>query len=1032
MRPRIEISAVAPSSRYEPRQQMSQLSVGMKVKYLPQPEWGVGHLLSLEDSNTKAQVSFPARDGGAPILVTTRGGTLVHAVLMKGDAIRTKAGVAGLVLASEPVARGLYFYTVKLDDGSETELIELDLRAQAPKPDLIAMLREGRVADAKNFLLRRSALQLDDERRNDALGALLASRVMVKPHQVGVVQRVLSARRPRFVLADEVGLGKTIEAGMTFSALRLAGLARRVLVVAPAHLTVQWLVELFHKFNQLFTLMDNERYEQSVDEQPTVSPWARFELVVTSLELLQRSEQHRRETGDPKAWWDLVIIDEAHHLKGDKAYEAAQSLAKNCWGLLLLTATPMQLDPAEYQALLSLIDPVTAPTAGDFEARLARQEELSKAIRALLAGKKTSAAVKELAAKFPHDVSLQDIDDPDEMLAHLAETYSLSDRLIRNRRAIVGGFSERTLHVHSVAIGADELAAREAALAQLADDSTVRGAALANLIRRLESSPAAFMAAVRGNKALTGMRTVLPDRDAKYTAFSKVLRDIWSNEKTAKVLVFTEARDTLESLQQKLRNDQLEALAYHGDLALIERDRQVARFRDPEGPKILLCTEVGGEGRNFQFAHHLVHYDLPWSPSTVEQRIGRLDRIGQSKPVDIHVFEAVGTFSADVLAVLRDAVGVFGETVGGLDAVLEGVEPRLTELALEKPQVRAAYVAELKKKVSAAREQVKKAYDPLLDLRSFDRNAVSALVGRAEARAGVDGDDADPLDDRLWGVARDLDERLEECITELADRIGIRVDTDQEVDAFQAAFHLGHALNVEALPGFDITEERTVLGTFWRDTAVEQEEIEYFATGHPFVEALFGFLRDGPYGRNGARFLDVRAPIKARGVEFVFHVTPPEPVDTKPGARVPSRQLSRFLDSMMVQVAVMRGPDGKPKVDTQLLSTLKDTDGRSIKSNELPAAFPELPTFLDDAVQVAVKAAVAKLVKLQASAQAAIEDERDVSMVRIRLALEHQHVPEARIEQALMSELNACDHLLKALAGTTVTLDSACAFVINR
>ena len=1032
MRPRIEISAVAPSSRYEPRQQMSQLSVGMKVKYLPQPEWGVGHLLSLEDSNTKAQVSFPARDGGAPILVTTRGGTLVHAVLMKGDAIRTKAGVAGLVLASEPVARGLYFYTVKLDDGSETELIELDLRAQAPKPDLIAMLREGRVADAKNFLLRRSALQLDDERRNDALGALLASRVMVKPHQVGVVQRVLSARRPRFVLADEVGLGKTIEAGMTFSALRLAGLARRVLVVAPAHLTVQWLVELFHKFNQLFTLMDNERYEQSVDEQPTVSPWARFELVVTSLELLQRSEQHRRETGDPKAWWDLVIIDEAHHLKGDKAYEAAQSLAKNCWGLLLLTATPMQLDPAEYQALLSLIDPVTAPTAGDFEARLARQEELSKAIRALLAGKKTSAAVKELAAKFPHDASLQDIDDPDEMLAHLAETYSLSDRLIRNRRAIVGGFSERTLHVHSVAIGADELAAREAALAQLADDSTVRGAALANLIRRLESSPAAFMAAVRGNKALTGMRTVLPDRDAKYTAFSKVLRDIWSNEKTAKVLVFTEARDTLESLQQKLRNDQLEALAYHGDLALIERDRQVARFRDPEGPKILLCTEVGGEGRNFQFAHHLVHYDLPWSPSTVEQRIGRLDRIGQSKPVDIHVFEAVGTFSADVLAVLRDAVGVFGETVGGLDAVLEGVEPRLTELALEKPQVRAAYVAELKKKVSAAREQVKKAYDPLLDLRSFDRNAVSALVGRAEARAGVDGDDADPLDDRLWGVARDLDERLEECITELADRIGIRVDTDQEVDAFQAAFHLGHALNVEALPGFDITEERTVLGTFWRDTAVEQEEIEYFATGHPFVEALFGFLRDGPYGRNGARFLDVRAPIKARGVEFVFHVTPPEPVDTKPGARVPSRQLSRFLDSMMVQVAVIRGPDGKPKVDTQLLSTLKDTDGRSIKSNELPAAFPELPTFLDDAVQVAVKAAVAKLVKLQASAQAAIEDERDVSMVRIRLALEHQHVPEARIEQALMSELNACDHLLKALAGTTVTLDSACAFVINR
>ena len=1011
---------------------MSQLSIGMKVKYLPQPEWGVGHLLSLEDNNTKAQVSFPARDAGAPILVTTRGGTLVHAVLRQGDAVRTKSGLNAVVTASEPVARGLYFYSLKLEDGTETEMIELDVRAQPPKPDLIAMLKEGRVGDAKNFVLRRAALQLDDERRNDALGALLASRVMVKPHQVGVVQRVLSARRPRFVLADEVGLGKTIEAGMIFSALRLAGLARRVLVVAPSHLTVQWLVELFHKFNQLFTLMDTERYEQSIDEQPTVSPWARFELVVTSLELLQRSEQHRKETGDPKAGWDLVIIDEAHHLKGDKAYEAAKALAKNSWGLLLLTATPMQLDPAEYQALLSLIDPVTAPSAKDFEARLARQEELSKAIRALLSGKKTATAVKELAAKFPHDESLQEIDDPDQMLSHLAETYSLSDRLIRNRRAVVGGFSERKLHVHNVELGSDELAAREAALAQLASDGTLRGAALSNLIRRLESSPAAFMAAVRGNKALTGMRTVLPDRDAKFVAFSKVLKDIWAKEKNAKVLVFTEARDTLESLQQKLRNDHVEALAYHGDLPLVERDRQVARFRDPEGPKILLCTEVGGEGRNFQFAHHLVHYDLPWSPSTVEQRIGRLDRIGQSKPVDIHVFEALGTFSADVLAVLRDAVGVFGETVGGLDAVLEDVEPRLTELALAEPKARAAYVAELKTKVSKAREQVKKAYDPLLDLRSFDKAAVSDLVGRAEARAAVDSDDADAIEDRLWGVARDLDERLEECITELADRIGIRVDTDQEVDAFQAAFHLGHALNVEALPGFDITEERTVLGTFWRDTAVEQEEIEYFATGHPFIEALFGFLRDGPYGRNGARFLDVRAPIRARGVEFMFHVTPPEPADTTPGARVPSRQLSRFLDSMLVHVAVIRGPDGKPKVDTQLLSTLKDTDGRSIKASELPAAFPELPTFLDEAVLVAGKAAVAKLTKLLASAKEAIEDERDLAMVRIRLALEHQGLPEAKVELALVTELNDCDHLLKALAGTTVTLDSACAFVINR
>ncbi|MCA3010794.1 MAG: DEAD/DEAH box helicase family protein [Myxococcaceae bacterium] len=1008
------------------------LLVGMKVKYLPQPEWGTGHLLRLEEEGTRAVVAFPARENGAPILVSTKGGALVPTALPVGAGVRTAKGKVGVIAEEVEGGRGLRRYVITLDDGTDDELPETELRALPPRPDLVAMMKEGRIADGKNFLLRKATLKLDDERRNDAFGALLASRVMVKPHQVGVVQRVLSSRRPRFVLADEVGLGKTIEAGMVFSALRLAGLARRVLVVAPSHLTVQWLVELFHKFNHLFTLMDSERHQSSLDEQPTLNPWARFDFVVTSLELLQRSQQFRDEAGAPEAQWDLVIIDEAHHLKGEKAYEAAEVLAKNAWGLLLLTATPMQLDPGEYQSLLSLIDPVTAPSAKEFEARLGRQAELSKALRALLEGKQARAAVKELVARFPHDAALQEIDDPDEMLMHLAETYSLSDRLIRNRRARVGGFSARTLHVHPVKLPADELEARQAVLDALSKDGSVRGAALANLVRRLESSPAAFAAALASNKALVGLKVALPDRDAKFGVFVKLLRDVWAKEPGAKVLVFTEARDTLERLQTRLRHEHVEALAYHGELPMVERDRQVARFRDPEGPKVLLCTEVGGEGRNFQFAHHLVHYDLPWSPSTVEQRIGRLDRIGQLHDVQIHVFDVAGTFSADVLTVLRDAVGVFGETVGGLDAVLESVEPRLTELAMAPLAERAAYVDELRAQVSAARAQVKRAYDPLLDLRSFDEAAVIELVERAEARIDHEAGDDDSLDDRLWGLARDLDERLEETITELADRLGIRVDTDQEVDAFQCAFHFGHALSVEALPGFDITEERTVLGTFWRDTAVEQEEIEYFATGHPLVEALFGFVKDGPFGRNGARFLEVRGPLKARGVEVLFHLTPPEPADTTPGARVPSRQLARFLDTSLVQVAVVRHSDGKAKVDGALLETLDAVEGKPLKGPEALAAFPELPRFLDEAMALAERHAQARLQALKAAARQAIEDERDLTMIRVKLALEHQGVAPARIEQALRTELMAADRLLEALAGVKVTLDSACAFVVNR
>jgi ATP-dependent helicase HepA len=922
---------------------------------------------------------------------------------------------------------------VRYEDGEEDELPESEVRPLAPTSDLLTTLREGRVGDAKGFELRRQALRLDDERRNDALGALLASRVLVKPHQVGVVQRVLSARRPRFVLADEVGLGKTIEAGMIFSALRLAGLAKRVLVVAPSHLTVQWLAELFHKFNQLFTLMDRDRHASSLQEQPDVSPWIRFPHVVTSLELLVRSPEQLREACSPEAAWDLVVMDEAHHLKGEGAFAAAQALARNTWGLLLLTATPLQLDPDEYRGLLTLMDAESAPSRENFERRRAQQEELSETLRALLERRDAGAALRGLAERFPEDEVLRSQVSGDVLLAHLAETYSLSDHLVRNRRAIVGGFSERRLHRHRVELPQAERAARTAAREALREVGGLAGAPLATLLRRLDSSPAAFYAALSGARALAGLRDqlTLPSRDAKLAAFETLLRSIWEDEPKAKVLVFTEARETLEDLQQELRKASIEALVYHGDLALVERDRQVARFRDPDGPRVLLCTEVGGEGRNFQFAHHLVHYDLPWSPSVVEQRIGRLDRIGQQHPVEIHVFDLPGTFAADVLRLLDEAVGVFGETVGGLDAVLEEVEPRLAELALTSPQERDAYTQTLTQRVQEARAQVRRAYDPLLDLRSADRPGVEALVTRAAERIGLEEAEGSSVEEALWSIARDLDERLEETVTELARKVGIGVDTDEQVEAFQCAFHFGHALNVEALPGLDIHQDRTVLGTFWRDTAVEQEEVEYFATGHPIVESLFGFLRDGPFGRSGMRFIEKRGAPKARGVECLFHLVPPEPADTTPGARVPSRQLARFVNRWLVPTAVVVGAEGQPRAESSLLPVL-EAEGRALKGDEALRAFLGFGGFIEGAVAEATRAAEAELERVRQGARAAIELEQALVLSRLTRALTHQRIPPAQRDARLDQERAHYAALLRTLDGIKVSLDSVCGFVINR
>jgi ATP-dependent helicase HepA len=998
----------------------------MKVRYLLQPEWGVGHLVRTLEDGGVAEVLFSGR--AQTTLVSTRGKTLVAHAFAPGDRVQSRKGRAATITGEEPGARGLRRYVLRYEDGTDDELPESEVLARAPDTDLLTTLREGRAADSRAFLLRRQALTLDEERRNDALGALLASRVMVKPHQIGVVQRVLSARRPRFVLADEVGLGKTIEAGMVFSALRLSGLAARVLVVAPSHLTVQWLAELFHKFQQLFTLVDGERLERSRREEPEVSPWERFPRVVTSLELLSRSPEEVREAA--VAGWDLVIVDEAHHLRGERAFAAIEALAGRTWGLLLLTATPMQLDPEEYRSLLTLLDPVTAPDAEAFRARIERQEALSRTVRALLEGNtsEAAAAVSALRARFADDPELATLRDRDALLDHLAETYSLSEALVRNRRARVGGFSERRLHRHVVEPPETELLARDAVLAAVRSRA-VRGAAMAGLLRRLDSSPAAFAQVAGG---VLPDPPVLPPRDAKYQALRALLQDIWEAEPEAKVLLFTEALATLESLRSLLSADGIEALGYHGDLPLLERDRQVARFRDPEGPKLLLCTEVGGEGRNFQFSHHLVNYDLPWSPATMEQRIGRLDRIGQTQPVDIHVFDVRGTLASDVLALLADAVGVFGETVGGLDAVLEEVEPRILELALATPVERSEYRTTLAARVAEARTAIRRAYDPLLDERSFDRSAVQALVERARARIGLEDDgEESSLEDGLWSIARDLDERLEETVTELARRVGIGVDTDEQVDAFQCAFHFGHALKVEALPGLQLGEERTVLGTFWRDTAVEQEEIDFFATGHAIVEALFGFLRDGPYGRNGCRAIQHRGP-PARGLEVLFQVVPPEPEDTSPGARVPSRQLSRVLDRNLLRVAVTARADGTPGLEPRLLDLLAREEGKSLQGDQIRAAFPDLAAFVDPAVAEATRAAGAQLREMQAGARRKLDQERDQVLVRMERALRHQGLAPAAIAAQLAEERAYHARLLEALEGLTLQLDSVCAFVLAR
>src|SRR5512134_1666870 len=325
---------------------------GMKVVHRAQRAWGVGVVVQVGEDARRLAVRFAGREG-----VTVVSG-------------RDKALIA-------------------VPD--ETPLDQ-------PAGGLLDRLASGDAGPASAFALRTRVVRLEAMRRADSLGALLSSRVHVLPHQVGAAGRILSDRMPRFVLADEVGLGKTVEAGLVFAGLRQLGIAERVLVVVPEHLAFQWLAELFHKFNALFTLLTPERVASLGGPEGAL---ARSPHAIVAIEALRDDPELAAAAAELPL--DLVVVDEAHHLEDDALYGAVEPIARASFGLLLLTATPVRLDPREYFRLLALVEPVPSTSLDEFLARLEQHEAYAEIARALLARGSVEAALEQLRELSPGD-----------------------------------------------------------------------------------------------------------------------------------------------------------------------------------------------------------------------------------------------------------------------------------------------------------------------------------------------------------------------------------------------------------------------------------------------------------------------------------------------------------------------------------------------------------------------------------------------------------------------------------------------------
>jgi superfamily II DNA or RNA helicase len=565
---------------------------------------------------------FPGRRPAARVKVKPR-----SAIKAEAAAHRRKAPPAAVV-ATAPAPPPLPRVDVDIPF-----TIEFDAA-----PLLSAVARETE-QDGRWFGLRERFAHLGLAQGFDEL-LCLPHLTGVEPllHQIETVRKVLKHFRGRVLLADEVGLGKTIEAGMVLKEYALRGMAERTLVLTPASLVGQWREELETKFG----LASATTYDALLRDEPQAF-WAQ-DRIIASLATARRREHAERLI---ERQFDLVIVDEAHHLRdrSSQSWKLVDSLNKRF--LLLLSATPVQNDLIELYNLLTLLKPGIFKTLKEF--RLAymapgkpRQPANSESLRALMRGAMIRNTRAVVALKLPrrHATTIKVDSGPGE-----AEAYA--DLAAAARRLATEGEAKRerlALHHLLGAAGSSPKAAAEA------------------------------VARVAARNAGDPIWTELADRWAAIETGGKeaALIDLVRRNPTEKKLVFVHSRRTLAHVADRLEKAGVSLARFDGSLSGPEKDAAIAAFRDHA--TILLCTQSGGEGRNIQFCNTLINFDVPWNPMAIEQRIGRIDRIGQSREVFVFNLVTRGTLEEQLLTLLDEKISMFELVVGEVGAILGGLE----------------------------------------------------------------------------------------------------------------------------------------------------------------------------------------------------------------------------------------------------------------------------------------------------------------------------------------------------------------------
>ncbi len=780
-----------------------------------EPELGLGTVLRL--AGRSVQIVFTA--SGTVRQYSLEAAPLVRALFRAGDRVR----VDGREITIEAVEDrgGLAWYRVGHDC-----FMEGQLDAEQPVSKADQRLISGRVDRNDQFERRMQALALRARARRHPGWGILGARIDLVPHQLRVIETAASRRTPRLLLADEVGLGKTIEACAIAAQQIASGRARRVLVLTPESLVNQWFVELLRRFNLPFAIYDEERCEAIEMNEPSRNPFEDEQCVLASIDWLTDHDKRMRQI--VQAGWDLLLVDEAHHLLWtpdveSPGYTLVAALAKRVPGLLLLTATPEQLGRGGHFARLRLLDPARYTDLTSFLAESEGFVALSSLVERIENGRIGDDDHAVLREHFATETAwlagtLEAIEGGDTgareaLLDALVDRHGTGRVMVRNRRAAVGGFPKRIAHVD---------------LLPPVDDGETLGrlrAEFAFEVGDLDEEPVHDYA-----------------RDPRVDWLLGTLQALEGE----KALVLCRSRAKVQALEEALRLRWGHPVArFHEDMNLLQRDRNAAYFADPDGASVLIASEVGAEGRNFQFAQHLVLWDLPLHPDMLEQRIGRLDRIGQPGDVHIHAAAVTGSAQEVLLRWYHEGLDAFRGVVPDGRELLRRCIDELVALAEADPVGREPAVerllAETRDAHAELAEQIAQGRDRLLE--------------RASQRA-----DADEL--RVALAGDDDDAAAHEGMLDLLEAFGI---SNEPLGGGRFLLDPEY-LTVD---GFDALKGGAREATCDRRLALSRDDLLYLRADHPMVLGAQDLMLSSELG-NACLLIDESLPPRTALLEAVY------------------------------------------------------------------------------------------------------------------------------------------------------------------